>query len=44
MEFGMLHLFGNPIGKTEHQIVKERGAVSRETERGRGTAEWRPCP
>ncbi len=24
MQFGMLHLFENPIGKTEHQIVKEQ--------------------
>ncbi len=24
MDFGMLHLFENPIGKTEHRIVKEQ--------------------
>ncbi len=23
MRFGMLHLFENPVGKTEHQIVRE---------------------
>ncbi|GAB4327201.1 MAG: hypothetical protein Kow0010_10660 [Dehalococcoidia bacterium] len=24
MTFGMLHLFENPVGKTEHQIAKEQ--------------------
>lgn len=24
MQFGMLHLFENPVHKTEHQIVKEQ--------------------
>lgn len=24
MKLGMLHLFENPLGKTEHQIIKEQ--------------------
>lgn len=32
MKFGMLHLFENPIGKTEHQIVKEQLDIMRAAE------------
>ena len=24
MRFGMLHLFENPVGKTEHEIIHEQ--------------------
>lgn len=32
MKFGMLHLFENPAGKTEHQIVKEQFDLMRAAE------------
>jgi luciferase family oxidoreductase group 1 len=32
MKFGMLHLFENPIGKSEHQIVKEQLDLMRAAE------------
>ena len=32
MKFGMLHLFENPIDKTEHQIVKEQLGLMRAAE------------
>ena len=32
MQFGMLHLFENPIDKTEHQIVKEQLDLMRAAE------------
>ncbi len=32
MDFGMLHLFENPIGKTEHQIVREQMDLMRAAE------------
>ena len=32
MKFGMLHLFENPIDKTEHQIVKEQLDLMRAAE------------
>lgn len=32
MKFGMLHLFENPVGKTEHQIVKEQLDIMRAAE------------
>jgi natural product biosynthesis luciferase-like monooxygenase protein len=33
MRLGMLHLFENPVGKTEHQIVKEQTELMIEAER-----------
>jgi alkanesulfonate monooxygenase SsuD/methylene tetrahydromethanopterin reductase-like flavin-dependent oxidoreductase (luciferase family) len=32
MQFGMLHLFENPIGKTEHEIVREQFDLMRAAE------------
>jgi alkanesulfonate monooxygenase SsuD/methylene tetrahydromethanopterin reductase-like flavin-dependent oxidoreductase (luciferase family) len=32
MHFGMLHLFENPIGKSEHAIVHEQLALMRAAE------------
>ena len=32
MKFGMLHLFENPIGKSEHQLVHEQLAIMRAAE------------
>ena len=29
MRFGMLHLFENPVGKTEHQIIHEQMELMR---------------
>ncbi len=30
MRFGMLHLFENPIGKTEHQVIHEQMELMRD--------------
>lgn len=32
MRFGMLHLFKNPIGKSEHEIIHEQIALMRAAE------------
>ena len=32
MKFGMLHLFENPAGKTEHQVLKEEMGLMRGAE------------
>ncbi len=32
MRFGMLHLFENPIGKSEHEIIHEQIALMRAAE------------
>jgi hypothetical protein len=32
MKVGMLHLFENPVGKTEHQIIQEQMSLTYEAE------------
>ena len=32
MRFGMLHLFENPVGKTEHEIIHEQMELMRAAE------------
>lgn len=42
MRFGMLHLFENPIGKTEHEIIHEQIALMRAAEDLGSTPSDRP--